>query len=231
MDTEPIAAFLKYVAKLKYDEKPDYDKCRKMFVDGLKSLGKTNCGELEFKVSSGGTAATAKKSIAAASPLKEQRPKVGRPSTKTATVTKISDVENISPKAKNSRKRETVANDSSEDSASPSKKVRTSKASTQSRSIKLSGKSATTNSSIVVGESDEKSKKKVYNINVDLDISFDANVVVSVKRKHKKETKKPPQSPNQSIQSTDEIPQTDKSFIMQTTKIYKRAPRSSPRTK
>lgn len=215
---------------MKYDEKPDYDKCRKIFVDGLKALGKANSGELEFEVTSGGTAA-AKKSIAVASPLKEQRPKVGRPSTKTATVTKTPDVENISPKVKNSRKRETVANDSSEDAASPSKKTRTSKSSTQSRSIKLSGKSGTTKSSIVVGKTDAKSKMKVYNINVDLDFSFDANVVVNVKRKRKKETKEVPESPNQSIQSTDEIPPSDKSFIVQTTKVYKRAPRSSPRTK
>lgn len=232
---EPISAFLKYVAKLKYDEKPDYEKCRKLFADGLKSLGKSNSGELEFKMSSPTSAASSATPKKAVSPLKEQR-KVGRPSTKAAIAAKVANfnVENISPKAKNARKRDTL-NESSDESASPSKKVRSSKSSTQSRSIKASGKTTTTNnSSIVVNNhvKEEKGKKhKTYNINLDLDISFDANVVVSVKRKKKKEPKEVVDSPDQSFQSTDEIPPTDKSFIVKTTKVYKRAQRSSPRTK
>lgn len=205
-------------------------------MDGLKSIGKTNNGDLEFKISSAST--TAKKStvVKPTSPLKEQKGKVGRPSTKTATVTKKTDVENISPKVKNSRKREPIVIDSSdedeEDDVSPSKKVRTSKTTTQARSIKASGKTATTNSSIVVNNHvNEKTKKKRFNVNVDLDISFDANVIVTVKRKKKKETQEVPESPNQSIQSTDEIPPSDLSFVVKTTKTYRRAPRCSPRTK
>ncbi|XP_055323194.1 nucleosomal histone kinase 1 isoform X2 [Sitodiplosis mosellana] len=144
---EPIFAFLKYVTKMKYDEKPDYEKCRKMYVDGLKSLGKTNSGDLEFKVSSASTSAK-KSSVVSVSPVKEQRPKVGpkvgRPR---AAAAKVDNVENISPKAKNSRKRDT-ANDSSEESASPSKKVRQSnKASTQVRTTKGSSRTTATTTS------------------------------------------------------------------------------------
>lgn len=239
--TEPIAAFLKYVTKLKYDEKPDYEKCRKYFSDGLKALGKTNSGELEFKLSS--STSVAAKKTKAVSPLKEQRPKVSRPSAKTAAATSSApkvthNTENISPKPRPTRKLDTA----SDDSASPSKKARTSKSSTQARPSKAStqirsGKTTTTNSSIVVKNTpreEEGKKHKTFNINVDLDISFDANVVVSVKRKKNKQRKNDADeigSPNQSIQSTDEIPPSDKSFVVQTTKIYKRAPRSSPRTK
>lgn len=229
---------------MKYDEKPDYEKCRKFFADGLKTLGKANSGELEFKVSP--SSATAAKKV---SPLKEQRPKVGRPSTKAAAAAAAATAaaaapkatdnsENISPKAKSVRRFDT----SSDDAASPSKKMRTSKASTQARSSKSStqsrsSKATSANSSIVVKNHvrEEKSKKnKTYNINLDLDISFDANVVVSVKRKKNKRPKDEvdeTDSPNQSIQSTDEIPPTDKSFVVKTSKVYKRAQRSSPRAK
>lgn len=230
---------MKYVTKLKYDEKPDYEKCRKIFVDGLKSIGKTNSGDLEFKTSSSssGSSASAKRASAAISPVKESRLKVGRPSGKSNT--KATDnVENISPKGKNARKRDVI--DSSEESPSPSKKVRTNtnvadkgKVSTQNRTIKTSGRTTTTDSSIVINNhvNKEKGKKnKTYNINLDLDISFDANVVVSVKRKKKPNTEKV-SSPNESFQSTDEIPPSDKSFMVKTTKVYKRAPRASPRSK
>lgn len=231
---------------MKYDEKPDYEKCRKYFVDGLKTLGKTNSGELEFKVSSSTSSSSAATSAAKkVSPLKEQRPKVGRPSAKSiaaaaaASAPKVNDnSENISPKAKSVRKLDT----SSDDSASPSKKVRTSKSSAQVRPSKPSTQSRTskttsTNSSAAVKNhvTEEKGKKnKTYNINLDLDISFDANVVVSVKRKKAKRPKDEVEeidSPNQSIRSTDEIPPTDKSFVVKTTKVYKRAQRSSPRSK
>lgn len=218
-----------------------------MFADGLKALGKANSGELEFKVSSSSAssaaAATPKKKV---SPLKEQRPKVGRPSAKaaaavaTAATPKATDnSENISPKPKSARRFDTSSDDSM---ASPSKKMRTNKPSTQARSAKLStqsrsSKATSANSSIVVKNhvTEEKGKKnKTYNINLDLDISFDANVVVSVKRKKNKRPKDEAEetdSPNQSIQSTDEIPATDKSFVVKTTKVYKRAQRSSPRAK
>lgn len=210
---------------MKYDAKPDYEKCRKLFVDGLKSLGKTNIGDLEFKLGS-----SAKK-VASVTPAKEPRQKIARASTKASS--KIGDdVENISPKVKNTRKRDQPI-DSSDDTASPSKKVRASKSSIQSRSSKVSTKTTSTDSSIVVKNhvKEQKNKKnKTYNINLDLDFSFDANVVVNVKRKKKKVTKNEDKSPNQSIQSTDDIPPTDKSFIVQT-KVYKKAQRSSPRTK
>lgn len=105
---EPIAAFLKFAAKLKYDEKPDYEKCRKYFLDGLKAIGKTNSGDLEFKILSASTSATnrtattlAAAAATAASPLKQKHPKIAT-SAKAITSTTKSDEkkENISPKPK-----------------------------------------------------------------------------------------------------------------------------------
>lgn len=206
------------MSKLKYDDKPDYEKCRKQFADGLKSLGKSNSGDLDFKASS--SAAIVKKTSIAITPVKVSRAKISKVVDKSTD-----DAENISPKTKNSRK----LNESSE-SASPSKKMRTSKASTQIKSTKSYARPSTAESSIVVNSHVNKgSAAKTFNLNLELDISFDTNVVVNVKRKKKK--KEEVASPNQSLQSTDEIPPSDKSFILHTTKVYKKASRSSPRTK
>lgn len=49
---EPISQFMTYITKLEYDQKPDYDKCRKMFLAGLKALGKSNTGDFDFKLKS-----------------------------------------------------------------------------------------------------------------------------------------------------------------------------------
>lgn len=233
----PIFSYLKYVTKLKYDEKPDYEKCRKEFLNGLKSLGKTNTGDLEFEMD---TSATSKKVIKSPKAVTKERPKRRSAATPKATE---DDAENISPKPKASRKRNT-SNDPN--IASPSKKVRSSsthKKSTPSSSSstadpKLTQLTSTghhkssTESSIIVNNhvNNEKAKKnKTYNLNFELDISFDANVVVNVKRKPKKASKEEPKSPNESIQSTDEIPATEKSFIVTKTKITKTGTRTSPR--
>lgn len=172
---------------------------------------------------------------AAVSPLKEQR-KVGRPSKATTAKPTIGNTENISPKSKTIRKRD-VANVSSDESASPSKRIRISSKATSARSTQQSTsntKKSTPDDSVI--EINHKNHKKTQsdkpqNINVELDISFDANVVITVKRKNKKkEQKSTVNSPNRSIQSTDEIPASDKSFEVQT-RVYKRAPRPSPRSK
>lgn len=44
----PIANYLKTVSELKFNEKPDYNKCRKYFTSALASLGATNMGPLKF---------------------------------------------------------------------------------------------------------------------------------------------------------------------------------------
>nr|XP_014094074.1 nucleosomal histone kinase 1 [Bactrocera oleae] len=47
----PIAEYMKYVAKLEYNEKPDYEKCRKIFSTALKTMKILNTGDLRFKIS------------------------------------------------------------------------------------------------------------------------------------------------------------------------------------
>ncbi|XP_018791318.1 PREDICTED: nucleosomal histone kinase 1 [Bactrocera latifrons] len=47
----PIAEYMKYVAKLEYNEKPDYEKCRKIFSTALKTMKMANTGDLRFTIS------------------------------------------------------------------------------------------------------------------------------------------------------------------------------------
>lgn len=47
--------FLKYVAKMEYNDKPDYEKCRKMFTTALKTLKVPLTGDLDFKLKGGST--------------------------------------------------------------------------------------------------------------------------------------------------------------------------------
>lgn len=45
-----IVRYLEYVSKLKYDQVPDYDFCRKLFKEELKKIGEPKSGKLVFKV-------------------------------------------------------------------------------------------------------------------------------------------------------------------------------------
>ncbi|SPP81104.1 nucleosomal histone kinase 1 [Drosophila guanche] len=46
----PLGEYMKYVAKLKHNEEPDYDKCRNWFSAALKQMKIPNTGDLDFKL-------------------------------------------------------------------------------------------------------------------------------------------------------------------------------------
>ena len=48
MFAEEIQKYLEYVQKLKYDEKPDYAKCKKFFTDAFKKNGLKDDSKLDF---------------------------------------------------------------------------------------------------------------------------------------------------------------------------------------
>ncbi len=200
---------MKYVATLKYDATPDYDKCRHIFENGLKKLGEKNSGELIFNVKS------------SAGPSKKEptmQPKVGATSpkkrmTKPAAVPEPasdaeSEVENQSPK-KVHRKRVMT-----EDAKTPTKDKRA-KISTKINQENTS--SSKTGSMIVINDlpdSDKtKTKKsKTLHLNLELDVSIDANIVLSVKRKSKKNNVKS-ESQSKTIQATYEDADDDEDVI------------------
>lgn len=211
---ESILAFTKYVAKMNYDTTPDYEKCRKDFNSGLKALGKTNAGDLEF--SSAGPSKTI-------SPSAKENVKPRARSIKSPIrpdLTKITERSEEEPTTSNkrpvttgrARKRvQTVEPDLSDEEepiVSP-KKVR-------GRAPKTIKATPT----VTVNNDGGSKSGRTVNLNFELDISFDANVVVNVKRKPRKsnDRKNKPAAagsskPKLSIQSTDEIPATEQSFI------------------
>lgn len=76
-----IARFIKHLKTLwtSLEKKPHYEHCREMFRYGLLSLSETNSDELEFKVSP----STSTNELSSTASLdKEQRPKVGQPTSK-----------------------------------------------------------------------------------------------------------------------------------------------------
>ncbi|KAM7360535.1 nucleosomal histone kinase 1 [Cochliomyia hominivorax] len=48
-----LVDFFKYIAKMEYNETPDYEKCRKIFTTALKTLKVSLTGELDFNLKSG----------------------------------------------------------------------------------------------------------------------------------------------------------------------------------
>lgn len=208
------------MTKLSYDETPDYEKSRKDFQNGLKSLGKTNTADLEFKLSATATAKTTSPSV------KENIKPTARRSIKSPVRSDLSDIAERSedaiesPKKKATgggrpRKRIQIDVDDSDEEAIP-KKSRTKAAKTKTtKTTTQSGASGNT-PTITVNNEVKGTKGKTYQLNFELDISFDANVVVNVKRKPKK-TDDPKQQNGEaskkkmSIQSTDEIPATEPS--------------------
>lgn len=248
---EPVLIFTKYVSKLNFDEKPDYEKCRKDFNVGLRTLGKSNTGDLEFRASG----PSAKLSKTTSPSAKENvKPKVGARSTpvrpELSKITERTENEpNESPKkravaAGRSRKRPQTSesDDESEEEVLPKKSrgkattVKTTATSSRNATPTTSTGRGTTQ---INNELGGNKSGKTYNLNFELDISFDANVVVNVKRKPRKagatdSPKAGPSKPKVSIQSTDEIPPTEQSYAIACARVIKKEPRTSkasPRAK
>lgn len=114
----PIKEFTKYAGSLKFNEEPTYDKIRKMFEAGLKTLGKQNNGVLEFSEKVTKNIATDKKKKAQSDP-EESLKKRGRAPPK---ATEEPDVIKSKVVKKPAQKR--VASQSSEDEIMPIKRTR-----------------------------------------------------------------------------------------------------------
>lgn len=231
----PILNFIKLVAKLKFDEKPNYDSYRKEFLSGLKSLGKANAGDLEFKAATSPPTST---SAAAKEKSKAKR----AANTSKASNKSQDESENVSPKpdkvTAKKRSPPLESDESAHNSQSPKKRPRASaKTSTSQIATTQVTTAKSTDSSIVVHNrvnNSKSGKNKTYELNFELDISLDANIVVNVKRKPRKspKTKKTSEKASERVnQSTDEIPATEKSVVVGTAKVVSRGVRTSPRGK
>uniref|UniRef100_A0A1Q3EWG6 non-specific serine/threonine protein kinase n=1 Tax=Culex tarsalis TaxID=7177 RepID=A0A1Q3EWG6_CULTA len=191
---KPIQDYVKYVAGLKFNDKPDYQKCRKMFESGLKELGKANSGDLEFELKQTARAETSKKkavepdSTESSGPMAKPRnraPKVIQTSPDTTSqepAAAASRQKSATPARSTQRRPRVETPDLSEPTlngtktSTPSSEVVSSKLPSmqEAGSIRL-GKGASVNAKI----------KTTYAFNFELDVSIDADVIVNVRRKKK----------------------------------------------
>lgn len=146
--------------------------CHKFFESGLKSLNKSNSGDLEFKIAAASSSkksplkrVTTKVSSVRASPIKKT-------SKRPIVVDEESDDERISTLS---------SNDSEED-----KHVQTPK---KVKRDKPNADSATPLNSVSTPNRKKTHKDKVYEVNM-LDISFDADVVINIRRHGDKNARK-----------------------------------------
>ncbi|XP_053694274.1 nucleosomal histone kinase 1 [Sabethes cyaneus] len=207
--SKPIQDYVKYVSSLKYDEKPDYQKCRKIFEAGLKELGQSNSGDLEFEPKTTSVAGSSRsKTIATADstessgPMSRPRgrpPKVIQTSPDTTSPDPIVELPKLKPDTPSRpvQKKKKVAIVDSPDPVEINGGHRTSTPSADVVSTKLSSMEQTgsfrLNTPSSKSENTPKSSsskvKKTYAFNIELDVSIDADVIVNVRRKKKEASK------------------------------------------
>ncbi|GAB0090921.1 Nucleosomal histone kinase 1 [Sergentomyia squamirostris] len=144
-----LTEFMVHVKELKHDQSPNYDKLRRIFEKGLKSLGKTNAGALDFSMTP--------------SPTKKVKSVKKEATNMMSPKRRNEDVQDIrtSPVKRARVKQEKNTPPPKVDTPSPKKK-----SSTNVKTQVL-----------------KNSTKKHYTVNVELDISLDADVLVNVQRK------------------------------------------------
>ncbi|KAG5671453.1 hypothetical protein PVAND_001649 [Polypedilum vanderplanki] len=206
-----ITVFVKYVQSLNYDTKPDYQKIRSIFENGLKELKQKNSGKLDFTTTKASTSGVQKRTeskspqkrpAAAAALSKEDTKKVVK--SKKQKITKNDDLidEDDEPvvRSKRTRERKQYVEDESDSEDEKTVKKPTIKKAQKSKSTpeknenksdnesKLKNKKEKSGTAVgqVVLKSKSSSSKKTVQLNFDLDISFDSDLVVTVNRKDRK---------------------------------------------
>lgn len=154
-----LQTFFDIVYAMKFDEHPNYDKCKKIFLQALKALSKSNSGPLQLEKVTNGKSPGKK---TAASPKAKRASVAKAPSARVTHKNKTEKVNAII----------TPPNLTLENS-----QLNTVKSTANSASVILSTPSKGHNGKY----------KKVCNLNIDLDISIDTDVVVNVRRKDKKD--------------------------------------------
>lgn len=204
----PIVSFVKYVAGLKFNEKPDYNKCRKLFTTGLTALGAKNSGPLQFS----GSPISRASEVATTSKAAGRRT---RTPTKRFNSSIIEIDDDTPPVVKKSRAKPKVADEKKNPDLLPDSPVKTN-----------GNAKPSTSARVHLGTPGKFTPSKRYQVNIDLDISVDADVVVNVKRKPK--VSKVPKELNASLDTTSPDAE-DEEVIPKVTK--KPAPKRNKITK
>lgn len=231
----PIHAFVKYVSQMKYNDKPDYPKIRKIFEQGLKALGKPDSGPLDFSNKAVANGKQEKNTINKAkrdSRLDEieidQQSPVKRPRAKKTVPIEIQDDSSPEIVAKKSKKatRENI----SSPEVIPAKKSRKfaqdepplNEPSTSKDKKKPDSQSSVRTGTVTLNSNTNSKRNKKIELNLELDISIDADVVINLHRRDKKKEKdqkdkekekEKPQEKPKPTSKTDEKPGSQKKQV------------------
>lgn len=208
----PILEFMKYVASLEYNQTPDYEKCRKIFLTGLKVLKVANSGDLDFKIKS--TPNYKAKLKQPEQPDDDPESEIDNSESDNEIFEKKTPIKRklkteklnlknnkTSPARPSNAKKKTPTE-------SPKKRLKTSPGHRSSPRqtpisaninfspvVSIRNNARTPSSSRKPGKTiindnltPNPKSNKTYEFNFELDVSMDANVVVNVKRKKKGET-------------------------------------------
>lgn len=227
--SDAIKEYTKYVSALKYNDTPDYDKCRQMFETGLKKLGEKNSGDLVFNVKS--IAGTSKTATAKQTKVGEASPRKRVTNQRSAVEAESdaeSEVENKSP-----RKR--LNDEANVASKGKRPKITATKINEKQPSSSSGGYTYVVNSANDLPEAGKtKSKTKNLHLNVQLDVSFDTNIVVQVSRTPKKTVKS--ESKTKRVQASyddddeDVIPDSNENTPVAKVRLSKKTVATSKKT-
>lgn len=161
-----VSQYFNYVASLRFNDQPDYVKCRRIFETALSAMKRANSGDLEF----GKCVAAAKKTP----PVKKTTPAKVAPA---ATSRKRSYATAAEDKT-NTSSIEITDSEDEEQAAAAAAKPTPKKAKKPS-----SAKKSSPPPPVQTPEPPKKTRKdKIYEVNM-LDISYDADVVINIRRR------------------------------------------------
>lgn len=219
----PIHQFVKYISKMEYNENPDYPKIRKFFLDGLKSLGKSDSGALEFapapaKGKAAKNVANKAKKQKSEDEIVELSPEVEpvRRGRIRKVVSPDSSPEFVPVKKIRKKMEEPKENGASKKQDEPS----TSKSSKEA-SVKDSKVASSKSGTIILNSDSSAKKKKKIEVNLELDISIDADVVINLHRKDK--TKKDTKKSSKIDESVEEVLNSEDEDVSIQGKLFKKA--------
>ncbi|XP_017851207.1 nucleosomal histone kinase 1 [Drosophila busckii] len=177
-----LADFMLYVAKLTYNEAPDYDACRCYFLNELKRMKVANSGDLDFKLSNNKSSSAAKQATARGRAKNnkllqdvsadEQQLEALKPSSKLAAQTRISTRSQIAANAAATPK---ALGPNNQANLKPEPAL----------TAKLLSPALAGKTTIISQLNPQAPAHKTYEFDVELDVSLDANVIVNVSRKKK----------------------------------------------
>lgn len=194
------------MSTLKYNDDPDYNKCRKMFAEGLAKINKTNQGPIELLFSK-------RDSKTVASVISKSPPKKRRTDTKTnAKATTSISLKKDSPIKKRALKQ--VIDDSSDVESDENVKPLTNRTSTRNvkaenlKQMRINSKKTELEKKKSNADVPEPNIIKVNNefkvspskirkkceLNFNLDVSSDTEIIVNVRRQNKTALRKSPRS-------------------------------------